>query len=374
MANLDSIEAMKKLDPEGFLPCIQEFPDQCQRAWNDWKHIALPARFVQTKNILICGMGGSAIPGSLTMNFVQNEVAIPITMWRDYGIPGFVSKDTLVIAVSVSGNTEETLDCLRKSAEKTDKLVTLSIGGDLEILSRKYKTIHYKINYTGQPRAAVGFTLISVLAIFSKLKLIELSDDDFQEALVLLRALQKKIDINIFTSSNNAKILARKLEGKIPILMGAGVMSQVARHWALSFNENAKTAAYFQEIPEMNHNALVGLEMPKLLGQKIMAIILQSRFDYPRTKIRESVMIQIFQKRRIPVETILIDPAPSPLSELLQILFLGAYTSFYLGMINDLNPYTIEVVDFLKEKLAEKPFEDTPSTSFGTSQGRPMEG
>jgi len=359
MANIDSIEAIKKLDPEGFLPCIQEFPDQCERAWSDWKNIALPARFVQAKNILICGMGGSGIPGSLAMNFVQNDVTIPITMWRDYGIPGWINKDTLVIAVSVSGNTEETLDCFKKSTDKTDKLITLSIGGDLEILSRKYKTTHYKINYTGQPRAALGFTLTSILAIFAKLKLIEISDDDFQEALVLLRALQKKIDANVFTSSNIAKILARKLEGKIPILMGAGVMSQVARHWALSFNENSKTAAYFQEIPEMNHNALVGLEMPKLLGQKIMPIILQSRFDHPRTKIRESVMIQIFQKRRLPLETILIDPAPSPLAELLQILLLGAYVSFYLGMINDLNPYTIEMVDYLKEKLAEKPIDES---------------
>lgn len=363
MANIDSLEEIKKLDTEGFLPSIQEFPDQCERAWSDWKKIPLPARFVQAKSILICGMGGSGLPAGLISRFSPKEVKIPVVVWRDYGIPGWVNKDTLVIAISVSGNTEETLDCFYKAAEKTDKLITLSIAGDLEILSRKFRSVHYKINYTGQPRAAIGFTLVSFLSIFAKLKFIELTDDDMREAVLLLRAQQKKIGANVFAYSNHAKLLAKKLDGKIPVIMGAGTMFEVARHWSLCFNENAKTATYFQEIPEMNHNAIVGLLMPKPLGQKITGIILQSRFNNSRIQIRENVMVQIFQKRRVPLETILINPAPTPLSELLQMIYLGAYASFYLGMLYDFNPYTNEMVDFLKDKLAEHPFDFSEALS-----------
>ncbi len=196
------------------------------------------------------------------------------------------------------------------------------------------------------------------MAIFAKLKLIDFSATDFEKAVFLLKGFQKKIDATVSTPSNDAKLLARRFEDLIPILMGAGVMYQVARHWALSFNENAKTAAYIQEIPEMNHNGLVGLEFPKQLGQKIFVIIFQSNFDHPRIKLREKVMTQIFQKRRIPFETISIDSATSRISELLQILLFGAYTTFYLAILNNVNPFTIEMVDFLKAKLAEQPMNE----------------
>src|SRR3990167_5416019 len=203
MANIDSIEEIKKIDAEGFLDNLQEFPEQCERCWKDWKDLPLPARFIQTKSILITGMGGSNIGGALVAG-LSHEIPVPVVIWRDYGVPGWVNKDTLVIAISFSGNTEETLDSFKQAAEKTDKLITIASGGELDVLSRKYKTTHYKINYLGQPRASFGFLFTSVLAVFAKLKYLEISDEDFREAMILLKALQKKIDVNVFTSSNEA--------------------------------------------------------------------------------------------------------------------------------------------------------------------------
>lgn len=372
MANIDSLEEIQKIDRDGFLKCMQEFPEQCERAWSDWQEIPIPARFIQAKNILITGMGGSNIGGALVSSLSQ-DINIPVVIWRDYGIPGWVDKNTLVIAISYSGNTEETLDSFEKAAKKTDKLITIASGGQLDVLSRKYKTTHYKINYYGQPRSSFGFLFTSAVAIFSQLKLIEVTVEDFKEAIVLLRGLQKKIDANIPSSNNSAKLLAKKLVDRIPIIYGSGPLMLMARRWCNEIAENAKTASFYQEIPEMNHNTLNGIEFPKDLNQKLYVIILQSHFDHPRNRIRQGISAQVLDRRRIPNELIMIEPAPTPLSELVQFTIMGAYVSYYLGLLNDSDPSVIKVVDFLKEKLAEKPFENTPSTSFGTNQGRPME-
>ena len=356
MANIDNLEEINRLDEEGFINCVQEFPEQCERCWKEWQVLPLPARFIQAKNIIITGMGGSSIGGALAAG-MSNEIKIPVIIWRDYGIPDWVNKDTLLIVVSFSGNTEEPLDGLKKAAEKTDKIITIASGGELDVLSRKYKTTHYHISYTGEPRASFGFLFTAVLAIFAKLKLLEITDEDFREAIVLLRGLQKKIDINVRTPNNNAKLLARKIVDKIPIVYGSGILRAMARRWCNEFGENAKTAAFLQVIPEMNHNTLSGLEFPKNLGQKIFIILLQSKFDHPRNRIRQDVSMQVFQKNHIPFETIMLEPSPTPLSEVLQFTIFGAYVSYYLGIIYNANPSKIPVVDFLKEKLAEHPFE-----------------
>jgi glucose/mannose-6-phosphate isomerase len=356
MANVDNLEEIEKIDQDGFLRNLQEFPEQCERCWQDWQAIPLPARFIQAKNIFITGMGGSSMGGALVSSLTK-DYPIPIVIWRDYDIPGWINKDTLVIAISFSGNTEETLDSFKKATAKTDKIVTIAQGGELDILSRKYKTTHYKINYSGQPRSSFGFIFTSVLAIFSKLKLIELSEDDFREAMVLLKGLQKKIDVGIPTPNNNAKLLAKKLIDKIPVIYGSGNLRLMARRWCNEFGENAKTAAFYQELPEANHNTVNGLEFPKNLGQKIFAIILQSKFDHPRNRLRQNVLMQIFQRNRIPFESLMLEPSPTPLAELLQFCLLGAYVSYYLGIIYDSDPSQIKIVDFLKEKLAEKPME-----------------
>ena len=356
MANIDSIDEIKRLDEENILQNMQEFPEQIQRCWKDWQNIPFPTRFIQAKSILICGMGGSAIGAGLVAGLCP-DAKIPIIIWRDYDIPGWVNKDTLVIASSYSGNTEETISSLRKASEKTDKIITLSTGGKIASLATNYRALHYKIDYGSQPRAALGYSFTSLLAIFSKLDLIEINDEDIREAIVLLRGLQKKIDAGVSSSYNNAKILAQKLEGFIPIVYGSGILSEVARRWKGQFNENSKTASYNEILPELNHNSLVGLEFPKDLRAKLFVIILQSKFDHPRNILRQNITLQILQKSRINCDSILMQPSPTSLSELLQTSYFGDYVSYYLAILNDIAPNPVEIISFLKDKLAEHSME-----------------
>ena len=354
MASLDNLSEIKKLDAENILSNIQEFPDQLERCWNDWQNIPLPTSFVQAKNVVIGGMGGSGIGGALVKSLAV-ESSIPITLWNDYGVPGYLNKDSLVIVVSYSGNTEETVDFLQKASKISQKIVTISTGGKIASLATNYRTPHYKIDYGSEPRAALGYLFTSVLAVVSKLGIYKVSDEDFKESVIILRGLQKKIDVNVSSGANHAKVFAQKLAGKIPIVYGSGNLSEVARRWKGEFNENSKTASYYEIIPELNHNALVGLQFPKDLREKIFIIILQSKYDHPRNRLRQSVTAQILDRNRIKYDFLMIEPSPSPLGEIIQVIHFGDYVSFYLAMLNNVEPNPVTIIQYLKDKLAEKP-------------------
>lgn len=357
MASLDNIEAIQKLDEENILGNTQDFPDQIEKCWQSWKKIALPTHFINSKSILILGIGGSGIGAALTASLAERMANIPVITLRDYDIPGWVDKNTLVIGVSYSGDTEETLSAFSQATKKTDKLITISTGGQLASLGSQHKALHYQINYGSQPRAALGYSLTSLLSIMAKLKFLEISEDDISETLILLRGMLKKIDVNVSASHNEAKLLAEKIFGKIPIVIGAGTLSEVARRWKGHFNENAKSAAYFEILPEMNHNALVGLEYPKNLGEEIFVIILESKYDHPRTKLRQQVTTQILQRRRINYETIMLQPSGNIYAEMFQMILLGDFAAYYLAILNNVAPNPVEIINFFRDKLAEVPFE-----------------
>lgn len=356
MTSVDNLSEIQKLDPDNILRNTQEFPEQCEHCWDDFKKFPLPTSFIQAKSVLLCGMGGSGIGGAISASLAK-FAEIPVMTSADYDIPGFVNKDTLVIITSYSGNTEETISSYKKAAEKTNKIIVISTGGKVASLSTNYRNPHYKINYGSEPRAALGYTLTSILAIFAKLNIIELKDDDFREAIILLKGLQKKIDVNVPLSQNNAKMLAERLTEKIPIIYGSGILSEVARRWKGEFNENAKVASYYEVIPELNHNSLVGLKFPKDLRSKIFVIILQSKFDHQRNRLRQNITAQILQKNRIDYDYVMLEPSPTPLAEIFQTIHFGDYVSFYLAVLNNIAPSPVEIIKFLKDKLDEKPFD-----------------
>lgn len=357
MINLDNIDAIRKLDQENILQNTEDFAIQVEDCWEDWLKIPIPAHFMNVKSVLILGMGGSGIGASLMCSLADKLSKIPVTVLRDYSIPGWVDKNTLVVGVSYSGNTEETLESFYQVAQKTDKLITISTGGKLESLSSQFKALHYKYSYESQPRAAFGYSFTALIAIFSKLHFIEIKNEDVQESIILLKGLMKRIDIDIPVNQNIAKILAQKLFGKIPVIIGSGTLGEVSRRWKGNFNENAKTASYFEILPEMNHNALVGLEFPKDLNQKLFFIILQSKYDHPRNKIRQNIVVQILQQKKIEYESVLMQPSGNILAEMLQSILLGDFVAYYLAILNGTPPEPIKIIDFLKEKLNEIPLE-----------------
>ena len=354
MANLDNIQAMQNLDRENILGNYQDFPDQVQKCWSDWQKIALPTPYINAKSILILGMGGSAQGGGIVAGLAEKKSPIPIAVLRDYTLPGWVDKNTLVIAISYSGETEETIEALTQAVKLTEKIITISTGGKIYSIGSQNRALHYQIHYGSQPRAALGYSMTAVLAIFKKLNLLEISDDDIKEAILLLRALQKKVDVMVPERKNMAKLLAQKIQGRIPIIFGSGNLSEVARRFKGQFNENAKSASYFEVIPELDHNSLVGLEFPVDLRQKLFFLILQSKYGHPRNTLRENITAQILEQRKISYESIMVQPSGSEISEIFQTIMLGDFISYYSAILNNTPPNPVEVISILKTKLAEE--------------------
>jgi len=353
MSVLDTENLITKLDKNGMLQSINDFPDQIESAWKQMKNFTVPTHYIKCDKIVILGMGASGVGGDLIGALAINYNKAPVYIHRDYGIPNFVDSTTLVIACSYSGNTEETLDGFNKAAEKNAKLVAITTGGQIEALCRKYRAPMFKIEYGSTPRAALGYLFTAVLAILHKLDFIALGTNEVSEAIEAIKVMQKKVGFEIQTSQNPAKRLALKLEGTIPIIVGGGSLSVVARRWKTQINENAKQAAEFEVFPELCHNMVIGLDFPKKLSNEIFVLILESEFDHPRNRLRETVIHEIFRKKGINYEVITVESPLSPLIEMLQIIMFGEYLSYYVGILNGVDPSPNVMIDYLKERLAE---------------------
>lgn len=353
MGILDAEDKIKKLDTDGMLQSIADLPYQMETAWSELQKFVIPTPYIKCNKILILGMGGSAIGGDLVSSLALNYSKAPIIVQRDYGLPNFVDSSTLVIGVSYSGKTEETLDAFKMAGERNAKLIAITTGGEIEPVARKYNAPVFKISYGAQPRAALGYLFTAVLYVLYKLDFITLGQSEIIKTIEVMKEYQKEICDQSPTSHNPAKQLAEKIKDKIPVIIGAGTMSTVARRWKTQINENSKHAAFYEVFPELCHNLIVGLDWPKKLGEKIYFLVLESEFDHPRNKIRQSIIGQIFRKKGISYETIVMKKAFSPLVEMMQMILLGDYASYYLGILNGVNPTTIEMITFLKNKLAE---------------------
>lgn len=353
--NLDDYQSFPKIDSENILQNIEELPDQVKQAWQETKDFTVPTHYIQAQNICLLGIGGSAMGADLLRTFALNQSSIPITVSRDYNLPEFVNSKTLVIGVSYSGNTEETLAAFEQAAQRKAKLIAIATGGKLESLASKYKAAFYKIKYGAQPRAALGFSFISQLGIIVKLGFIELKDDEIAMTVDLLNQSKLRLRADIPLDQNIAKQVALKLRHRIPIVYGSGYLQEVARRFKGQFNENAKTASFFEQLPELNHNALVGTEFPQKLASMIFVLVLQSSYDHPRNKMRQAVTMQILEKRGIPYESIMVEPAGNPLAEMFQVIMVGDYISYYLSLLNEVDPTPVEIINFLKDQLAQAP-------------------
>lgn len=356
MANLDDLKAIHKLDPEGMLRNIEDLPDQIETAWKAFRGLTVPTHYVQAKNILILGMGGSAIGGELAAALASPTASVPIEVRRDYNVPGYVSKDSLIIGVSYSGNTEETIDGFRQAAARGAKLLAVSTGGELAALARKFQIPILSIDYGSQPRAAIGHLFMAAITLLAKLRHLSLDDREVIETASLMRGFANKLQATTPAQDNLAKQLAGKLKDRVPLIIGAGPLATVARRWKTQFNENGKVAAMAEAIPELCHNVVVGLQQVYHQRNYFLPIFLGSNFSHPRNTLRLSIIARQFAASKLPVENILIQPAGTPFSEALQLVQLGDYTSYYMAIQANADPTEITSIVQLKKELDAQPW------------------
>jgi glucose/mannose-6-phosphate isomerase len=352
MTEADNSE-LKKLDPEDMLARIHEVPWQCQQAWQMAEDFDLPRDYSEINKLLVIGMGGSAIGGDLVGSLVATEARIPVIVYRGYDLPAFVDDSTLVIASSYSGNTEETLSSFNQALETGAKKLVITTGGKLKNIADENSIPVLTFNYRSQPRAALAFSFLTVLCFLQKLGFISNKSAEVTRAVEVLQSLSRKIDETQPAEKNPARQLAEKLHGYLPVIYGAGLLSEVAHRWKTQINENSKAWSFYEVFPELNHNAVVGYQFPPELAEKIMVVMLRSDLLAKPVQLRYEVTCQLLERAGVGYES-MDGVGDTPLSQLLSLVLFGDYVSYYLAILYRIDPSPVETINYLKEQLAQR--------------------
>ena len=350
--NLDDLAYFKSIDPANMLAHIEGLPAQIEAAWAHAPTLPLPDLLGVTQ-VVLCGMGGSAIGGSLLAALTANESRVSLVVCRDYDLPAFAAgPQTLVIGSSYSGSTEETLSAFGQAIERKTKLMAITTGGPIANLCREAGGAVWEFVYKSQPRAAVGYSIALPLALFCRAGWVQDKSADMARALAALREQQHSLRAKSPVTSNPAKRMAGQFMDRFGLIFGSGVMGAVARRWKGQISENAKAWAQSEELPEMNHNSVVCVENPDSLINKYMVVFLESDFDHPRNKQRSAITRELFMTGGFNTDAIR-GAGPTPLAQLLTCLHYGDYVSYYLAMAYGADPTPIGPINVLKERLAK---------------------
>jgi glucose/mannose-6-phosphate isomerase len=353
MMDLNDVAALVQLDHEGMFGHVAALPRQCRDAWALTRHLELPPEHLQANKVVVAGMGGSAIGGDLAAAVAADSSAVPILIHRDYELPAHVDRQTLVVGSSYSGNTEETLSAFQAARERGCPLVAITTGGELARLAREWRVPFVAFDFPSPPRAALGHLLVSLLGVLRALGAVDDLSADLEEAVALLEAQSAKLAPDIPLAQNQAKQLARALHGHLPIVVGVGPLSPVARRWKTQFNENSKAWACFEALPEMDHNALTGIHFPGEMAPRVRVLFLGSGALHPRNKLRLDLTRQILESQDVACHQVDI-PGESSLSQILAAVQLGDYVSCYLAALYGADPTDIEDIIGLKRRMSRQ--------------------
>jgi len=352
MIHLDDIAAYDGIDPSGMIDHIEGLPAQLQEAWSLGLGQELPP-MGGIRQVVIAGMGGSAIGGSMLAAYASPLSQAPIVVWRDYGLPAWAKgPETLVIASSYSGNTEETLSAYQAALENKCSVLAMTTGGKLAAAAGQDGVPVWKFTYRGQPRSAVGYTFALPCAVAARLGLLPDPAGDVAAAAAAMRKQMKNIGADSPAAKNASKSLAMKEVGKSVIIFGADYMAPVARRWKGQVSEIAKAWAQFEELPELDHNTIAGTVQPREVIERAVVVLLRSKFSHARNDRRIDITRELFARQGWQMEEV-AGSGDGPLAQMYTCLHFGDYTAFYLAICYNTDPSPVAVIEDLKKMLVK---------------------
>lgn len=328
------------------------FPKQIQQAVEIGNKIDFKIKKKAIQNIVITGLGGSAIGGDLIRSYLSNELTVPLIVNRNYSLPEFTSSGTLVIVSSYSGNTEETISSHLDALNRKAQIACITSGGETERLAKKHKNYLIKIPKGYPPRAALGFSFFPILILLSKLGLVKNKQKAIKETISLLQK-KSKIYQSLNADKNPALQLAQKFFNRLPVIYSSSDhFDSVNLRWRGQLSENSKVLAFGNVLPEMNHNELVGWKILKSIMANMVVIFLKDKNNHKRIKTRMKITEEIVKEYAAEVLNI-ESQGKSLLTRMFSLIYLGDWTSYYLSIINGVDPTPVKVIDYLKNKLSK---------------------
>lgn len=337
---------VKKYDPQ----------NQFEVLINSWKqidytiHNQYNLQSLESKSfssIIVTGLGGSAISGDLIKNYLREEIKIPFFVNRNYFLPAFANENTLLIASSYSGNTEETISVLNEAIQKKCSILVLTTGGDAEQLALVNNLPVIKLQKGFQPRYALGLSFFSLLIALEKIGLINSQLKEIDETLNLWKS--KGIE---YSKENNAAFrLAESLIGFIPVIYSiADLTSSAGYRFKCQLNENSKVHAFHNEIPEMNHNEIIGWETYQEKSFPVKIINILDDECHQQIKKRFDFLSEIFQLNKIDVIQLKSGEKNFKV-RLMDLIYLCDWITFYLAVQRGYDPSEIDNINKLKARL-----------------------
>ncbi len=352
MNNLDDLSIYATLDPQGMGDEIDALPSQLDTAWQLGMTFELPVLRQPLKNVLIAGMGGSAIGGELVAAYLMPKSRVPIFVHRDYGMPAWVDEGTLVVASSHSGNTEETSDAFDAALRQGAQVVVLCTGGELAQKAQAQGLPLWQFKHKGQPRAAVGFSFGLLLALLTRLEIAPDPTAELEAALRTMREQQETLRREVPVVQNAAKRQAGQLLGRWVHVLAAGSLAPVARRWKTQINELAKAGASFEVLPEADHNTLAGIWQPQNLQPLGIHLFIQGRGEHPRNRLRLELTRQAFMLEGLNTD-LYQAKGETLLENMWSAIHFGDYMAYYLAIAYGVDPTPVEMLENFKRSMKQ---------------------
>ncbi len=332
----------KNIDASNMRQVIIDSPSQLAAGLELAKHISLKGDF---SNVIICGIGGSALPAELVQT-LQIATKVPLYIHKDYGLPRQATEESLIIAISYSGNTEETVFALTEALEKNMIAVAITTGGGLLALAKQHNRQSVIIPSGIQPRCATGYIFSALMQVLANANVIKDSGTSILET-------AKELEENLKALEQEGIMLAKTLKKALPIVYASKNFEALARIWKIKFNENSKIPAFYNFFPELNHNEMVGYTGLATLGlENAHVIILKDTSDHPRNIKRMKLTAGIIEKSGGKTTTIDFKEG-SLLFKIFSSLMLGDFTSYYLALEYGIDPTPVATVEEFKGNMAK---------------------
>jgi len=360
---LDEMEEVKRIDKNDILGHCLKTPEYCEDAIQLAKQIAIPTeikisektsiRYGEPRHIIIAGMGGSAIGGEMLRDWLRDEIPLPIEVCRDYFLPAYADENTLVFAISYSGNTEETLNAFVDAVHRKCMTITISSGGHLLSFTQKLQIPHVTIPTGFPPRVAIPYLFFPLPILMERMGILKKVDEDLEEVIQVLKRLSKENLPETSTENSPTKKLALELAGSMPVVYGFRQYGAIARRWKTQFNENSKVPSTCDVFPELNHNEVVGWEAPEALTKKFSVILLRDLDEPPEIRHRIEATKSLALHKAWEVLEIYAR-GDGKLARMFSLLHMGDLTSIYLAILQGTDPSPVEIIDKIKLELGKR--------------------
>jgi glucose/mannose-6-phosphate isomerase len=357
---LDDARFLKRVDKSGMLELCLKTNEFCKEALAIASRFQLPQKvqvsksrqivYRKPKNVVIAGMGGSAIGGDLLHDWLLSRITTPVEVCRDYHLPAYANEETLVFVVSYSGETEETLSALLDAVKRKCMIIVIASGGTLISFAQKLHLPYITVRAGLQPRVAVPYLFFPLAIAMEKIGLVSDIEKELGETPKVLEALAKENASEVPFKENFAKKLAWELRSTIPVVYGFRQYRAVAMRFKSELNENSKIPAKWESFPELNHNDVVGWEATEKLTKEFTVVLIRDEDEPPEIRNR----IETTKKLSLPKARKVLEikaRGKSTLAKMFSVLFLGDLTSVYLAILLGVDPAPVKIITAMKKEM-----------------------